>query len=314
MKILITGSSGFIGFHLANKLLELGHDVTGIDNHNEYYDSNLKRNRNKISISKNLKFFNMDLDTMEIPDNNYDLAINLAAQAGVRVNKENEYLYQKTNIDGFKKFVDRCIENGIKKVIYASSSSVYSDIEGTKFSESSSLLEPKSFYGLSKLANEQLADEMSQKHDLSFVGLRFFSVYGPWGRPDMAYYLFTEKIKKNETLTLFNQGKMSRDMTYIDDIIDGIVASINLITSSLNAKHEIINLGNDKPISTKKLLKTIESELMQQASVKYAKTTNEAFFTHADIEKAKKTLAYNPKIQFETGIRKFLEWHDEYNK
>jgi len=314
MKILITGSSGFIGFHLANKLLDLGHDVTGIDNHNEYYDSNLKRNRNKISISKNLKFFNMDLDTMEIPDNNYDLAINLAAQAGVRVKKENEYLYQKTNIDGFKKFVDRCIENGIKKVIYASSSSVYSDTEGTKFSESSSLLEPKSFYGLSKLANEQLADEMSQKHDLSFVGLRFFSVYGPWGRPDMAYYLFTEKIKKNETLTLFNQGKMSRDMTYIDDIIDGIVASINLITSSLNAKHEIINLGNDKPISTKKLLKTIESELMQQASVKYAKTTNEAFFTHADIEKAKKTLAYNPKIQFETGIRKFLEWHDEYNK
>lgn len=314
MKILITGSSGFIGFHLANKLLDLGHDVTGIDNHNEYYDSNLKRNRNKISISKNLKFFNMDLDTMEIPDNNYDLAINLAAQAGVRVKKENEYLYQKTNIDGFKKFVDRCIENGIKKVIYASSSSVYSDTEGTKFSESSSLLEPKSFYGLSKLANEQLADEMSQKHDLSFVGLRFFSVYGPWGRPDMAYYLFTEKIKKNETLTLFNQGKMSRDMTYIDDIIDGIVASVNLITSSLNAKHEIINLGNDKPISTKKLLKTIESELMQQASVKYAKTTNEAFFTHADIEKAKKTLAYNPKIQFETGIRKFLEWHDEYNK
>lgn len=314
MKILITGSSGFIGFHLANKLLDLGHDVTGIDNHNEYYDSNLKRNRNKISISKNLKFFNMDLDTMEIPDNDYDLAINLAAQAGVRVKKENEYLYQKTNIDGFKKFVDRCIENGIKKVIYASSSSVYSDTEGTKFSESSSLLEPKSFYGLSKLANEQLADEMSQKHDLSFVGLRFFSVYGPWGRPDMAYYLFTEKIKKNETLTLFNQGKMSRDMTYIDDIIDGIVASVNLITSSLNAKHEIINLGNDKPISTKKLLKTIESELMQQASVKYAKTTNEAFFTHADIEKAKKTLAYNPKIQFETGIRKFLEWHDEYNK
>ena len=216
---------------------------------------------------------------MEIPDNNYDLAINLAAQAGVRVKKENEYLYQKTNIDGFKKFVDRCIENGIKKVIYASNSSVYSDTEGTKFSESSSLLEPKSFYGLSKLANEQLADEMSQKHDLSFVGLRFFSVYGPWGRPDMAYYLFTEKIKKNETLTLFNQGKMSRDMTYIDDIIDGIVASVNLITSSLNAKHEIINLGNDKPISTKKLLKTIESELMQQASVKYAKTTNEAFFT-----------------------------------
>ena len=196
MKILITGSSGFIGFHLANKLLDLGHDVTGIDNHNEYYDSNLKRNRNKISISKNLKFFNMDLDTMEIPDNDYDLAINLAAQAGVRVKKENEYLYQKTNIDGFKKFVDRCIENGIKKVIYASSSSVYSDTEGTKFSESSSLLEPKSFYGLSKLANEQLADEMSQKHDLSFVGLRFFSVYGPWGRPDMAYYLFTEKIKK----------------------------------------------------------------------------------------------------------------------
>ena len=174
MKILITGSSGFIGFHLANKLLDLGHDVTGIDNHNEYYDSNLKRNRNKISISKNLKFFNMDLDTMEIPDNNYDLAINLAAQAGVRVKKENEYLYQKTNIDGFKKFVDRCIENGIKKIIYASSSSVYSDVEGTKFSESSSLLEPKSFYGLSKLANEQLADEMSQKHDLSFVGLRFF--------------------------------------------------------------------------------------------------------------------------------------------
>ena len=116
MKILITGSSGFIGFHLANKLLDLGHDVTGIDNHNEYYDSNLKRNRNKISISKNLKFFNMDLDTMEIPDNNYDLAINLAAQAGVRVKKENEYLYQKTNIDGFKKFVDRCIENGIKKL------------------------------------------------------------------------------------------------------------------------------------------------------------------------------------------------------
>lgn len=314
MKILITGSSGFIGFHLANKLLDLGHDVIGIDNHNEYYDSNLKRNRNKISISKNLKFFNMDLNSMEIPNSKYDIAINLAAQAGVRVKKENEYLYQKTNIDGFKQFMDQCVENGIKKVIYASSSSVYSDIEGTKFSEHTSLLKPKSSYGQSKLANEQFADEMSRKHDLSLIGLRFFSVYGPWGRPDMAYYLFTEKIKKNETLTLFNKGEMYRDMTYIDDIINGILACISLITSSLNLKHEIINLGNDKPISTKELLRTIESELMQKASINYAKTTNEAFFTHADIEKAKKTLAYNPKIQFETGIRKFLEWHEEYNK
>ena len=312
MKILVTGSSGFIGFHLVNKLLDLGHEVIGIDNHNEYYDSNLKKERNKISIKKNLRFLNMDLNDLCIQDDDFDLAINLAAQAGVRVKKENEYLYKKTNIDGFQQLINQCIEKGIKKVIYASSSSVYSDAEEAKFSEYSSILKPKSLYGMSKLANEQIAEEASKNHNISLIGLRFFSVYGPWGRPDMAYYLFTEKIKRNEEVTLYNRGKMSRDMTFIDDIINGILASINLVLSKSNIKHELINLGNDRPISTDKLLKTIEENLKLKALITIENSTNEAFFTHANIEKAKKTLAYKPKINFEDGIKQFLDWHEQY--
>ena len=313
MKILVTGSSGFIGFHLVNKLLDLGHEVIGLDNHNEYYDSNLKKERNKISIKKNLRFLNVDLNDLFIQDDDFDLAINLAAQAGVRVKKENEYLYKKTNIDGFQQLINQCIEKGIKRVIYASSSSVYSDAEEAKFSEYSSILKTKSLYGMSKLANEQIAEEASKNHNISLIGLRFFSVYGPWGRPDMAYYAFTRAIKEKHVISLNNDGNMYRDMTFIDDIVQGILGAIEFVLKQENMnKHEIFNLGNDAPIKISQMLHKLEQILGQKALIKFSKTENEVLKTHADITKAKNLLGYEPKVCFDEGIEKFLDWHKHY--
>ena len=314
MHIIVTGSSGFIGYHLIKKLLELGFKVTGIDNHNDYYDQILKKKRCSALKSDNFTFVNADISELKDIGNDFDIAINLAAQAGVRVSKEREYLYKKTNINGFKSFVELCEKNNINKIIYASSSSVYSDDEKKKFVEDAVNLNPKSIYGQSKLQNEIFADEFSKRQSIKFLGLRFFSVYGPWGRPDMAYFIFTESLKKGNKITLYDNGKMLRDMTYIDDIVDGIIGSVQHITSNKMLNHEIFNLGNDCPISTISLLETIEKILGIKSKRIMKASENEAFFTHANIEKAKKILAYNPKTDLNEGIRKFIEWHNWYSK
>ena len=313
MKILVTGSSGFIGFHLIKELLYAGYDVVGIDDHNDYYNPDLKLKRLALLNSKNFTFYKMGINNICMDDENFDLAINLAAQAGVRVSKEKEYLYESSNVEGFKAFCNFCKEKNINKIIYASSSSVYSDAYKGKFCEHETLLEPKSEYGKSKLLNEIYASELIKSYDLSMVGLRFFSVYGPFGRPDMAYYSFTKAIKENRTINLNNEGNMFRDMTFIDDIIQGILGAIDYILEPENSnKNEIFNLGNDAPIKTSSLLRKIEKNIGKKALIKHTTTENEIIKTHADITKAKNLLGYIPKVSFDQGIERFIDWHKHY--
>ena len=313
MKVLVTGSSGFIGFHLIKELLNAGYDVVGIDDHNDYYNPDLKLKRLALLNSKNFSFHALDINNISIEDRNFDLAINLAAQAGVRVSKDKEYLYESTNIAGFESFCKFCTENDINKILYASSSSVYSDTGKEKFYEHEASLEPKSKYGKSKLLNEIYASELIKSYDLSMVGLRFFSVYGPFGRPDMAYYSFAKAIKENKAISLNNEGNMYRDMTFIDDIIQGTLGAIDYIfNQDSKNKNEIFNLGNDAPIKTSYLLHKIEKIIGKKAIVQSFTTDNENFKTHADITKAKNLLGYDPKVSFDQGIERFLDWHKHY--
>ncbi len=313
MKVLVTGSSGFIGFHLIKNLLNFGYEVVGIDDHNDYYNPDLKLKRLALLNSKKFSFHLLDINNISLKDRNFDLAINLAAQAGVRVSKDKECLYESSNIAGFKSFCNFCREKDIKKIIYASSSSVYSDINKGKFCENETILKPKSKYGKSKLSNELYASELIKSYDLSMVGLRFFSVYGPFGRPDMAYYSFTKAIKENRTINLNNKGNMVRDMTFIDDIVQGILGAIDYIFKSENSnKNEIFNLGNDAPIKTSYLLSKIEKNIGKKALIQHFMTKNENIKTHADITKAKNLLGYIPKVSFDQGIERFLDWHKHH--
>ena len=312
MKILVTGSSGFIGYHLVKKLIKDGHKVIGIDNHNDYYDVQLKELRNKLNQSNNFNFYLQDINNIDIQDTDIDLAVNLAAQAGVRVSKDKEYLYEQSNVHGFEAFCDFCRQKDIKKIIYASSSSVYSDNHTEKFKEEFTNLAPKSIYGHSKLKNEIFASNFCKSEDISMIGLRFFSVYGPFGRPDMAYFLFASAAQTNRPILLNNKGNMSRDMTFIDDVIDGILGAISYSNENPKNKHEIFNLGNDNPILTSDLLEIINDNFNTQIQTKHAQTKNEALMTHADITKAKNLLGYEPKVSIKDGMNAFLEWYKNY--
>tara|TARA_Y100001935_G_scaffold167615_1_gene138076 strand:+ start:8400 stop:9350 length:951 start_codon:yes stop_codon:yes gene_type:complete len=313
MKILVTGSSGFIGFHLIKNLLDSGHEVIGIDDHNDYYNPDLKLKRLALLDSKNFSFHLLNINNISIEDKGFDLAINLAAQAGVRVSRDKKHLYESSNTLGFRSFCNFCREKDINKIIYASSSSVYSDTNKLKFNEKETSLKPKSEYGKSKLSNEIYASKLIKSYELSMIGLRFFSVYGPFGRPDMAYYSFTKAIKENRTISLNNQGNMHRDMTYIDDIIQGIRGAIDYIFNpECKGKNEIFNLGNDDPIKTSYLLQKIEKIIGKKAKIQHFVTENENIKTHADITKAKNLLGYDPKVSFNQGIQRFIDWHKHY--
>ena len=312
MKILITGSSGFIGFHLVSELLRLGHQVVGIDNHSK--DFEIKLHRNKLLQNENFTFHMLDLnDDLSDISGEYDLAINLAAQAGVRLEPSQFNLYEHSNINGFKNFCGFCKKHNIKKIIFASSSSVYSDNSQNKFSENSTLLSPKSYYGQTKLMNEEFSKSFFENFDNQIIGLRFFSVYGPFGRPDMAYYSFAKNLLEGKPITLNNDGNMARDMTYISDIINGIILSIDYLNNTKVKTNEIFNLGNDKPIKTLHLLETLQKKLNKRSSIMHTKTYYESKFTHADISKSKSILGYSPETSFEEGIDLFLMWFLSYH-
>ncbi len=311
MKVIITGAAGFIGFHLARVLAEKGFEVIGVDNLNDFYDLNLKKSRLDILKNHEIEFYNLDINQIKSLDQDADLLINLAAQAGTRIKNKETYLH--SNIKGFKSILNYCDHKAIEKLIFASSSSVYDDSVREKFSEDSTKLLPKSFYGETKLENERLAKNASEGSNLKSIGLRFFSVYGPYGRPDMSYYIFTNNLIRNEPIELNNKGEMFRDFTYIDDIIDGIIKSIDLIKKT-NKKFDVFNLGSGNPIKTKDVLEMLEKKLNISANIVNKQTFNESSFTHADLLKSKKLLNYCPETSFDKGLDLFIDWYYSYEK
>ena len=314
-KILVTGSSGFIGMHLCRNLLNDGYTVQGIDNMNDYYDVSLKKARLELLYGyKNFTFNKIDIsssqDVNSVFDNfKPDKVVNLAAQAGVRYSIENPHEYVQSNIVGFTNIIESCRNNDVSGLIYASSSSVYGGNLETPFSVSDRVDKPISIYGASKKSNELIAYVYSHLYGLHTTGLRFFTVYGPWGRPDMAMYIFADKIRSGEKIPVFNHGQMQRDFTYIDDIVSGIRSSIEK-----NYQCEIFNLGNNCCENLMDMVDHIEKALGKKAEVEYMDIQpGDVEKTFADIEHTKDKLSYEPKVLIKDGVPKFIQWYKKYH-
>ena len=311
MKILITGAAGFIGFHLAKSFLEDGNEVTGIDEINDYYSINLKKQR-LIYLQKYQKFefFKLSLDEINSLKKEFDLVIHLAAQAGIRIKGSKVSNYKRSNIDGFHSMLNYITSHNIKNFIFASSSSVYGSSNNIPFKEDDNQMQPLSTYAETKILNEKEVTKLHNYYQFNSAGLRFFTVYGRFGRPDMAYYKFTKKIDNDEPIVLFNDGDMSRDMTHIDDIIKGIKSCSEYICEQKLGLNEIFNLGNDQPIKTNYLVNFISSSLKKDAEIINRYSSIEVKNTHASIEKSKLILAYKPKIDFNDGMLDFISWYN----
>ena len=313
-KILVTGSSGFIGMHLCKSLLEDGYQVVGIDNMNDYYDPALKEARLKeLYLYDNFKFVKADISdypTVETAFKDFEpeKVVNLAAQAGVRYSLENPQAYIQSNVVGFMNILECCRHHQVKGLIYASSSSVYGGNEKIPFSIDDSVDRPISIYAASKISNELMAHTYSHLYGLHTTGLRFFTVYGPWGRPDMAMYIFTEKISNDLPIPVFNYGKMQRDFTYIDDIIDGVKASIDK-----NFFCEIFNLGNNRCENLMDMIALIEDSLGKKAELNLMDIQpGDVKKTFADIEYSRDKLGYEPTTSITEGIPVFIRWYRDY--
>tara|TARA_S200000501_G_C20745988_1_gene709529 strand:- start:157 stop:1122 length:966 start_codon:yes stop_codon:yes gene_type:complete len=313
-KILVTGCSGFIGMHLSKALLESNYEVVGIDNLNDYYSLKLKNDRLDILKKyKSFKFVKLDISSRYdlekvFKENPIDKVANLAAQAGVRYSLENPNSYIESNVLGFMNVLECCRHYKVKGLIYASSSSVYGGNKEIPFSVDHNVDSPISIYAASKKSNELMAYAYNHLFGLRSTGLRFFTVYGPWGRPDMAMYIFAEKINKGEPISVFNNGDMKRDFTYIDDIINGIVSSIKK-----NYNYEIFNLGNNSSESLMDVVTIIESRIGKRAKVKFEPMQpGDVQETFADIERSKIKLGYLPKTNIGKGIIHFLDWYLDY--
>ena len=311
MNILVTGGAGFIGFHVAKALLERGDNVTIIDNFNDYYDVRLKQARAK----ELKKFNNLEIIKADISDYNtinnifknhkFNKICHLAAQAGIRYSLENPLEYEKSNILGTLVMLEMAKKYNIKDFVFASSSSVYGDNEKTPFSEDDNVDNPVSLYAATKKSDELLAYTYHHIYKINCTGLRFFTVYGPWGRPDMAYFKFTKAILKDKPIDVYNYGKMKRDFTYISDITDGILAAIDN-----PFPYEIINLGNNEPTELSYFIECIENTLKKKAKKNMMPMQpGDVIITYADIKKAEKLLNYKPKVKIEEGIKKFVEWY-----
>ena len=315
-KILVTGSSGFIGFHLCKKLLNYGYEVLGVDNMNTYYSVKLKKDRLSIlSLEKNYSFKNVDISNLKALESAFKdykpcKVVNLAAQAGVRYSLKNPHAYIQSNINGFMNILECCKNFDIKGLIYASSSSVYGLNEKTPFSIDDRVDFPMSIYAATKRSNELMAHSYSHLYGLNTTGLRFFSVYGPWGRPDMAIYIFVERIQSGKSILLFNDGIMKRDFTFIDDIVSGIINAVKK-----NYKCEIFNLGNSKPENLLNIVAIIEDFLGKKAVIEYrGMQPGDVEKTFADINHSNNLLNYNPKISIEKGIPLFIKWFNKYKR
>jgi len=316
--ILVTGSAGFIGFHVTKKLLETGNKVIGVDSLNNYYEPKLKKNRNKIlTKSSNYKFYKLNLKNEKelrkiFEENKIDKICHLAAQAGVRYSLENPLAYEESNLKSFINILECARHFKIKDFVYASSSSVYGKNEMDKkgFKESDEVNKPISLYAATKKANELIAYNYHHLFGINCTGLRFFTVYGPYGRPDMAIYIFTKNILAGKNIDVYNHGKMFRDFTYVDDIVNGIIKSLEK-----SYPYEIFNLGNSDTVELKYLITTIEKNLEQKAKINFKPIQpGDVEKTFANISKAKKMLDFDPKTKIEKGVKNFIEWYKEYYK
>ena len=335
MKILVTGAAGFIGYHLVKTLIKDNHEVIGLDNINDYYSTNLKFDRLKelginkdsakdfLSLSgsnlfKNFKFIRMNLEDREnlpklFKDEKFDVVCNLAAQAGVRYSIENPETYIDSNIVGFLNILECCRNHNIKKLVYASSSSVYGDNKKTPFEETDNTDKPISLYAASKKSNELMAHTYSHLFKLNTIGLRFFTVYGSWGRPDMAYYLFADAITKDNAIKVFNNGDLSRDFTHVDDIVIG-VKSVLLTDSSTKKLYELYNIGNNKPVVLTKFIETIEKYLGKKSIKKMLPMQDgDVKKTWASISKITKDYNFQNKVSLDKGIEEFINWYKVYH-
>ncbi|HVY01375.1 MAG TPA: NAD-dependent epimerase/dehydratase family protein [Candidatus Nanoarchaeia archaeon] len=311
--ILLTGAAGFIGFHVAKSLLERGDLVIGIDNLNNYYDVKLKQDR--LALLK--KFNNFTFIQQSIEDSinvkeKIDVICHLAAQAGVRYSLDKPFEYEKSNMLGTLNIFEFARHNKINKIVFASSSSVYGDSKDSPFKETQKLDEPISLYAATKKANELYAHVYNHLFKIKMIGLRFFTVYGPWGRPDMAPIKFAKGISQGEQIEVYNNGKMSRDFTYVQDIATGVISSIDKVES---VEFEIINLARGESVNLLDFISEIEKNMGKQAVKKYIPLQQgDVLATSADISKAKNLLGYNPKTSVSEGVKNFVSWYKEYYK
>ena len=316
MKVLVTGAAGFIGSALSIKLLDRGDKIIGIDNHNDYYDPKLKEARlARHKGHPNYTHIRMDIEdgkAVEVlfKEHQFDGVVNLAAQAGVRYSIENPLAYINTNMVGFGHILEGCRHNNIGHLVYASSSSVYGSNTKMPFSVHDNVDHPLSLYAASKKANELMAHTYSHLYGLNTTGLRFFTVYGPWGRPDMAMYIFCSMISAGEPIPVFNHGRMQRDFTYIDDIIQGVRAAVEK-----NYSCEVFNLGNNRSEDLLKMIWIIEENIGKKADMDLlGMQPGDVKKTYADIDHSRGMLGYQPTTPISAGIPKFIDWFREYHK
>ena len=334
MRILVTGAAGFIGFHLTRRLLDRGDTVVGLDNLNNYYDVGLKQNRLMLlDQEKGFNFVEADLidaDSIEKVFDQYafERVVNLAAQAGVRYSLENPRAYIDANIVGFLNILENCRRNDVPHLVYASSSSVYGANTKMPFSVHNNVDHPVSLYAASKKSNELMAHSYSYLFKLPTTGLRFFTVYGPWGRPDMALFLFTKAILNGEPIQVFNHGKMRRDFTYVDDIVEGVIRVTDKIPAgndnwsgdkpdpaTSTAPYQIYNIGNHEPIELLYFIDVLEKALGQEAKKEFLSIQlGDVPATYANVEALEKDLNFLPNTPIEEGIERFVAWYRDYYK
>ncbi|ACU58578.1 NAD-dependent epimerase [Chitinophaga pinensis] len=347
MKILVTGAAGFIGYYATKRLAELNFEVVGLDNINEYYDINLKHARlaeagidkNKIAYNelilsdkyKNYRFVKLNLDDQEnlaalFRNEQFDVVCNLAAQPGVRYSLENPFVYVNSNVVGFMNILECCRYNKVKHLVYASSSSVYGMSKKVPFEETDNVDNPVSLYAATKKANELFAHTYSHLYGLKTTGLRFFTVYGPWGRPDMAPFLFTNAILKGEAIKVFNNGELSRDFTYVDDVVEGVIRVIMLPDNEKEQKdsgeaqgefsglYKIFNIGNSSPVQLMDFIRCIEKATGKEAILKMLPMQpGDVVSTYADTSELAAYVNYRPSTPLQDGIDRFVSWFKEYS-
>ena len=330
--ILVTGAAGFIGYHLSLRLLKEGFHVSGIDNLNDYYDVNLKNTRlDQLMRNNHFSFEKTDLSDREkiteiFSSTPFDVVVNLAAQAGVRYSLENPHAYIDANIVGFTNILEGCRHHDVKHLVFASSSSVYGANTNMPFSVHNNVDHPVSLYAATKKSNELMAHTYSHLFGLPCTGLRFFTVYGPWGRPDMALFLFTRAILEGKPIKVFNHGKMKRDFTYIDDIIEGVVRVIRKLPEPNSAwtgdapdpgtsysPYKIYNIGNNSPVGLMEFIETIEETLGKEAKKEFMDLQpGDVPATYADVDDLVRDVGFKPATPLKEGISRFIEWYREY--